>query len=272
MRIMRGATLGAALAAAAALAGTAFGVGPWPGLAQAVRAPAENVRYTARTTAGTTAIEAIVGGRVVRTLTLNGAWGIPAVTSTGLAGGLSPDGRLLVLGQPPTYEGLRDHSRFVVLSTRTLAVSARVVLPGEFGFDAISPDRGTLYLIQHISTSDLVRYVVRGYDLRAHRLLRGVIADKRLAGEQMRGYPIARATSGRGAWVYTLYARGTGVERPFVHALYAAGRTAFCIDLPSWKRGTNIWNARLRLAGTELLVRAGGATVARIDTRTLGVR
>jgi hypothetical protein len=272
MRISRWLVLGAALVAATVVSGTALGVGPWPGLARTVRAPSGDVRYSASTAGSTTTVKAVNAGSVVHSATFDGAYGIPAVTSTGLAGGLSPDGSLLVLAEPPNYEGLRERSRFLVLSTDTLSRVAAIVLGGEFGFDAISPDRGTLYLIQHTSSRDLVRYVVHAYDLRAGRLLPGAIVDKRAPGEAMRGYPVARATSARGAWVYTLYNRATAGGRPFVHALNAAGRSAFCIDLPRWPSTTNIWNARLALTDGDrrLTVRApGGVTVARIDTKTL---
>jgi hypothetical protein len=273
MRILRSTVLGAvATAAAAVVAGAALGAGPWPGLAPSLRAPG-GVRYSARTNGATTTIRAVRAGRVVASATFGGAWGIPAVTSTGVAGGLSPDGRLLVLAEPPTYEGLRERSRFLLVSARTLSTTGTIVLRGEFGFDAISPDRGTLYLTQHTSGENLVRYVVRAYDLRARRLLEGAIVDERSPGEEMAGYPVARATSPRGTWVYTLYNRGTAGARPFVHALDAAHRSAFCVDLPHWPAGANVWDARLELTGGTLLVRApGGAAVARIDTKTLRVR
>jgi len=258
--------------AATVVAGAALAVGPWPGLARTVRAPSGDVRYSATSAGGTTTVKAVNAGSVVTSATFDGAYGIPAVTSTGLAGGLSPDGRLLVLAEPPSYEGLREHSRFLVVSTDTLSRVAGIVLKGEFGFDAISPDRDTLYLVQHVSSRDLVRYVVRAYDLRAGRLFPGAIVDKREPGEAMRGYPVARATSASGAWVYTLYNRANAAGRPFVHALNAAGRSAFCIDLPRWPAGSNIWAARLALAGRRLIVRAaGGTTVSRIDTKTLRV-
>ena len=128
-------------------------------------------------------MKAISGKSVIASATFEGAYGIPAVTSAGRAGGLSPDGRLLVLVEPPSYNGLRSESRFLLVSTRGLSVADPIVLSGEFGFDAVSPDRRTLYLIQHVSGSDLVRYVVRAYDLRAKRLLARAIVDKRAPGE-----------------------------------------------------------------------------------------
>ena len=60
-----------------------------------------------------------------------------------------------------------------------------------------------------------------------------------------------------------------------MHALNAAGRSAFCIDLPHWPTAANVWNASLELTsgGQQLLVRAlGGVTVATIDTKTLRVQ
>ncbi len=251
----------------------ASGVGPWPGLAGTVVAPSGAVRYTAVRADGSTTVKKIrVGGGVVATSTFEGLFGIPAVTSTGRAGGLSPDGRLLVLSEPTNYNGLRRQSRFLVIATGKLALARTIVLPGEFGFDALSPDRRTLYVIQHAKSDDLVSYVVRAYDLRANRLLAQPIVDKREADESMSGYPVARATSRRGAWVYTLYHRQSG--KPFVHALNTVGRAAVCIDLP-WQGSTNnIWTARLQLVrgDRELIVRSGtGARMATVDTATFTV-
>src|SRR5439155_2401607 len=185
----------------------------------------------------------------------DGAYGIPAVTSNGLGGGLSPDGRLLVLAQPTDYEGLRAQSRFLLVSTSSLKLVRTIVLEGEFGFDALSPGSRTLYLIQHASVADLNSYRVRAYDLRAKQLLPRVIADKREPDVTMRGYPVARATSTGGGWVYTLYDRPDA--QPFIHALNAAEGIAACIDLELPAR-TDVWSARLELAagGGELLVRA----------------
>jgi hypothetical protein len=254
-------------------AGAARAVGPWPGLAASVQAPSSGVRYTAARNGGATTVRAIGGdSRLLASTRIHGAFGIPAVTSVGAAGGLSPDGRLLVLVQPPRYGGLRLQSRFVVLYTAKLSHVSTVTLPGEFGFDAISPDRRTLYVIQHASSQDLVRYVVRAYDLGKRRLLPQAIVDKREPDERMRGYPVARATSRDGTWVYTLYTKEPGSSLTFVHALNAAGRSAFCVDLPAWTGGEDIWNAQLRLVGQTLSVLTGsGKAFARIDTGTLRV-
>jgi hypothetical protein len=274
MRIPRWLVLGVVVVVAMVASGVALGVGPWPGLAPTVAASSGDVRYTAARAHGSTTIKAIRGGSVIASATFTGVFGIPAVTSAGKAGGLSPDGRLLVLAEPPQYDGLRSESRFLLVSTGSLSLADTVVLDGEFGFDAVSPDRRTLYLIQHISSNDLVRYVVRAYDLRAKRLLARAIVDKRAPDETMRGYPIARATSAGGTWVYTLYNRSPEGGQVFVHALNAAGRSAFCIELPRLPKGANVWNARLELTagGRQLVVRSEDTAVARIDTTTLKVR
>ena len=261
-----------AASTAAALAGAALAVGPWPGLALSVSSPSGDVRYTATRAGGTTTVKAIREGTVIASTRIAGAFGIPAVTSMGMPGGLSPDGRLLVLVQPPDYNGLRAQSRFAVLSTGRLAQVATIVLRGEFGFDAVSPDRRTLYVIQHVSGDDLVRYVVRAYDLVARRLLPRAIVDKRNPGEVMRGYPVARASTRSGDWVYTLYTKNPDSSLVFVHALNAAGRSAFCVDVPSSALGDDVWEARLELSGGTLLVKTkAGELVARIDTTSLRV-
>jgi hypothetical protein len=263
----------AAVAAAALIAtGAAFGVGPWPGVAGTVVGPSGHVRYTASRSDGSTTVRALRVGAAPAVLgrtTIDGDWGIPAVTSTGLAGGLSPDGRLLVLTQPPTYSGLRTTSTFLVLSTKRLAIAQEVAVDGEFGFDTVSSDNRTLYLIQHQSSSDLVSYVVRGYDLRQHRLLKRAIVAKG-EGTTMRGYPVSRATSTRGVWVYTLYHRMNG--KPFVHALNTARRYAICIDL-TWQPPADVWSTRLALSrdGRKLMVRSQGSVVATVNTRTFRV-
>ncbi len=234
---MRRLVLGTVTAVALIGAAGALAVGPWPGLASSVASPTGDVRYAAARSQGWTTLRAIRGGTVTASATFPGAYGIPAVTSNGQAGGLSPDGRLLVLAQAPSYNGLRRESRFLVVSTGSLKRMKTVVLAGEFGFDAVSPNRRFLYLIQHVSSADLVRYVVRAYDLQARRLLTGAIVDKRDPGESMRGYAVARATAADGRWVYTLYTRSPDGRRTFVHALDAVSRSAVCIDLPDGQGG-----------------------------------
>lgn len=87
----------------------------------------------------------------------------------------------------------------------------------------------------------------------------------------MRGYPVARATSRAGSWVYTLYHRSSG--NPFIHALNTRQRYAVCIDLPWRPQSSEVWSARLSLSpdGRRLAVRSTGTAVAAVDTKTFRV-
>jgi hypothetical protein len=272
MRRMRWSIGCAATAIARVAAAVASGSGPWPGLAANVTTPDQSVRYSAKTVGSSTTVTAtrVRDGHVLRVSRVTGTLGVPAVTIGGAASGLSADGRSLVLSQPPSYQVPRRTSRFVVLSTATLRPVHIVSLRGDFGFDALSPDARTLYLIQHRSTSD-GSYSVRAFDLRSLHLLPRAIVDKSEADQTMRGIPVARAASTDATWVYTLYSRD-GAE-PFVHALNTRARYAVCIDLPWHDGAEDVSSASLGLSadGRRLLVTSAGAVVARVDTQTLHI-
>jgi hypothetical protein len=168
------------------------------------------------------------GGHVRRSRLLDGRFSVPAVAYDGSPGGLSADGRTLVLINPRKGFPRRD-TTLAVLDTRRLRARDVITLKGDFSFDAISPNGRLLYLVQYLSKRDPTRYLVRLYDLRAGRLLREPIIDPREVGDVMRGTPITRAASPDGRWAYTLY-DGAG-KHPFIHALDTTGRTARCIDL-----------------------------------------
>jgi hypothetical protein len=265
---------GVAAAAALVLAATALAAAPWPGFARSVSTSRADIRYVAVRAHGDTTVRAIrvASGELIASRTVKGLWGIPAVTIGGAGGGLSPDGTRLVLAEPTTY-ALRAHSRFVILDTAHLRQVRKIVLNGEFGYDALSPDGKTLYLLQHADRSNLVHYLVRAYDLQIGRLIKRIIVDKSEPDETMVGYAIARATTADGRWAYTLYHRAAG--GPFVHALDTNGRAAVCIDVP-WQGSTDgVWNARLVLSDDEkqMTVRsADGQVMATIDTTTFKVR
>src|SRR4029453_14209521 len=104
MRVSRSIVAVGTIAAALAAAGAAWAVGPWPGLAASVQAPSGDVRYGAARGGGATAgRKAAPDGRRLVSRGIAGAFGVPAVPSAGASGGLSPDGRLLVLAEPPNY-------------------------------------------------------------------------------------------------------------------------------------------------------------------------
>lgn len=259
------------LLAALAVVSGAAAVGPsLPGVDGGTGISAGSVSYVARLAGGSTRLVARSHGAALRSATIPGSWGVQLATLDGGLTGLSTDGRTLVLtdnlGAPGT---LRAVSRFAVVDTRTLTLTRKISLRGDFTVDALSPDAGTLYLIQHVSRADLTKYQVRAYDLRTNRLAPGAIADKTQAGWVMAGYPLTRVATADGRWVYTLY-RQDG-NYPFVHALDTVTRTAVCVGLPVDWTTEKSWltTAQLTLGDGTLEIRAnGGAVRLVLDTRT----
>ena len=229
--------------------------GSAPVAAEGVLAPGGKIRYATLTNGRSTTVNASrTNGVVIRWRDIRGHWAVPGVAFDGTAGGLSGDGRTLVLMQAQTAP-LPTRSVFQIVRTSDLAPVQRVVLKGNFAFDALSPDGSRLYLIQHVSQQNLSRYVVRAYALDRHRLLPGRIADRTQRGWVMAGYPVTRATSADGRWIYTLYMRPSGY--PFVHALDAVRGVAHCVGIP-WHGNQNaLWRLRLsvRDGGRALTLR-----------------
>jgi hypothetical protein len=210
------------------------------------------------------------GGQILRSTVLPGNFTIPAVAYDGSAGGLSADGRVLVLIEPRAGFP-RARTTLAILEARALRVRTILRLRGDYSFDAISPKGGLLYLIQYVSPRDPTRYVVRAYDARHGRLLPEPVVDPHERGEKMRGNPLSRAAGPDGRWAYTLY-DGAGAT-PFIHALDTSGRTARCIDLDAL--AGNPYLARLRLRLNEsgaLTIRDGDETELIVDTKTFRVR
>jgi hypothetical protein len=207
-------------------------------------------------------------GQVLRNRPLRGYWNVPAVAYDGTGGGLSADGRRLVLiegqfGLPGT------RSRLLVLGAKRIHPQKTITLRGEYGFDALSPDGSTLYLT-HYRNGNPTDYEVRALDTRSGRLYPKPLVDPREPGEKMTGYPVTRAMSPDGRWAYTLYS-GTN---PFIHALDTAGRRAFCIDLDALKRYRDIYSVRLRIdrgGGRLALLGKGARPMAFVDAHTFKV-
>ena len=255
---MRRACLIAILALFAAASGAAADGGPSPGVYfgwDGVAGPGGQVRYAAIPVRDRTLVEVIRvhDGRVLRYGDIPGSYGVPLVANDGSAGGLSHDGKTLVLATfvgPPTGH---TTTRFAVLNARNLRLRDIITLRGAFSYDALAPDASTLYLIQYTSTSNYNRYRVRAYDVGAGKLVAGAIVDKREPKEPMTGSPVTRVTNADGSWVYTLYSRAG--DKPFIHALNAAHRFAVCIDLDAWRGSQNtIGRLRLSLSGRQLVL------------------
>lgn len=248
------------------LAGTARADGgPSPGLldgGQGVQTDDGARRYVTLASEARTVVVDLREGAVVRHAEIRGAWGVPMVAFDGTTAGVTPDGRTLILsgtiGVP--------RSTFALVGTHRLRLRETIALRGAFSFDAASPDGRTLFLIQHLGLA-ADRYRVRAYDVARRRLVGRVVSDPREKTAAMHGYPVTRATSSDGRWVYTLY-HAQGDRHTFVHALDTVRRDARCIDLPA-ASSDSVWAFGLELRGDELaVVDEYGELHARIDTRT----
>ena len=210
-------------------------------------------------------------GSVARHRSIRGYFMVPAVAYDRSTSGLSADGRTLVLIQPRTRLG-QKHTRLVVLDAHRFRSERRLVLRGDFGFDAISPDGSRIFLVEYKSLGrhnfDPTQYAVRSLDLRSGKLDRAPIIDPTEPDERMGGLPVTRAQSADGRWAYTLY---SGSEHPFVHALDTVGRTARCIDLDALRARDDLFQMRLQIAGGDLRVVKGDKPLLLVDTRTFAV-
>ena len=84
-------------------------------------------------------------GDVTSRLQLRGRFGIPLVAYDATAGGVSTDGRTLVLIRPRAGFPRRT-TTFAVLSThRWLRLRKTLRLAGDFSYDALSPDGRLLF-------------------------------------------------------------------------------------------------------------------------------
>lgn len=253
----------------ATLAGLAAAGGPSPGVTfgpPGILSHDGKVRYLAMRAGNGTLVQSVVrkGAAIRSSRFLSGFYGMPLVAYDGTAGGLSRDGKRLVLvwpGSGPKHQ----QTRFVVLDPRTLKVRSRLALTGNFGFDALSPDGSLMYLIQIAGPS----YVVRVLNLDTGHFYKGTIVDRREPGEKMNGIPIARVGSADASWAYTLYMRPE--KSPFVHALHTTHREAFCIDVPLRVRSEELPLVRMRAVPGKLVLTLRGNMLATIDTQTFEV-
>ncbi|MBA3244085.1 MAG: hypothetical protein H0T61_02775 [Actinobacteria bacterium] len=265
-----------ALASLSLVAGSAAaGGGPSPGAVtgwDGVLAPGGALRYVTLPSGSTTAVAAVRvrTGRVERFASVRGTYGIPLVAYDGSTGGISADGRTLVLASFAGAPRPGAVTRFAILSTKRLKRERLLELRGSWSFDALSPDGRFLYAVEYLGTGKNARYRVRAIDLASGRVLAGSIADSREASGEMRGSPMTRATSRDGGWAYTLYAKPDGTA--FVHALDTRHRKALCIDLPWRKVGNAIGNVKMAVQERALVLTQRGARLASIDTRAFVVR
>src|SRR2546430_2775631 len=107
-------------------AALADGGGGAPISSEGVVAPGGKIRYLALANGRSTTVNAShLNGVVLRWRDIRGHWGIPGVTINGVAGGLSGDGRTLVLVRAQTAP-VPTRSVFLVVRTSDLAPLQRV--------------------------------------------------------------------------------------------------------------------------------------------------
>jgi hypothetical protein len=236
-----------------------------------VPASSWRVLYSTHPSGASTVVRAIdpIDGSVLREISVAGAWRLPTVGLARLPGGLSADGRTLVL-EATTAAGTGASTRFAIVATEDESAPRVIMLPGRLDFDALSPDGTLLYVIEHLTRSD---YLVRQVDVASGQLAAGAILDKRNVDERMAGYA-AIQLAGADGWVYTVY-RGQGGD--FIHALDTQRGLAVCIDLPGSDQAdeasADFWGLALNATG-RLLYAANGAlgTVTELSLDGFAVR
>jgi hypothetical protein len=250
----------------------AAGGGPSPGAVtgwEGVLAQEGSLRYVALATARTTVVAAVQtrGGWVERFASIPGSFGIPLVAYDGSAGGLSHDGRTLVLTSFAGAPTPGTVTRFAILGTKRLERERVLALPGSWSYDALSPDGRLLYAVEYLAAGG---HRVRAIDVAGGRVLPGSLADSKEARGKMSGSPMTRATGPDGVWAYTLYAKPGGTA--FVHALDTRHRKAVCVDLPWRAADRAISEVRIAVRGGSLVLTRRGRRLAAIDTRAFTVR
>ena len=241
---MRGLIFGAVVTAAlVVLTSPAAGDGgPGPGVSYGWDGVARGkVRIVAVPSLKWTSIQVIQrkGGRVVNFMSIRGSWGIPLVAFDGSSDALLRDGRTLVIATSPSRT-LSAPTSFAFVDIKKMRVLKTLTLRGSYSFDAISPDRRYLYLVEYVSNVNINQYRVRAFDLKTGKLLPRIVSDRRSWETTMEGQPISRVN--REGWAYTLYG---GAKRPFVHALDTRRAEAVCLELP-WKSSPkDIYSYRL---------------------------
>ena len=193
-------------------------------------------------------------GATSRTLQLPGNFQLPDGSANGIPGGLSQDGRWLVLEQ--ATDPAQTASHLLLVGTSQMKVVESVDLTGSFQFDAISNDGLRLYLIQYLSGAS---YRVRMYNVAAGQLDSSFVVDKSDPAESMTGIRLSGVASPDGHWLYSVYARPN--KSPFIHALNLDGAYAFCLDLPGSGYESSSyefqWSLALSADGTRLFAANG---------------
>jgi hypothetical protein len=201
-------------------------------------------------------------------LQLQGPYQLPPATISGLPGGLSQDGRWLVLQAfDVTDNALPSATHLLLVDTSYKKSAKRFDLPGDFQFDAVSNDGQRIYLIEYLSSNS---YRVRDFIIGSGQLDPNVVFDKTDGNAAMAGLRLSGVASRDGQWLYSVYIREH--QGAFIHALNLEGNIAICIDLPgsgyaSSEDGFH-WALAMSADGSHLYAANGAmGVVADVDTR-----
>jgi hypothetical protein len=208
-------------------------------------------------------------GQTLRETQLKGHYELPIVSLERTPIGLSPNGRWLTLAETSAKGGAETQGQFAILDTAFEEQPTIIQLKGQFSFDAISDDGGSLYLTEH-APEDASKYQVRLYHVRKGMLDERVIVDKRNV-LVMQGVRHAALPSPDGRWMFTMYLNEQ--HGPFIHALNATEQYALCINLPRDgmdDAGKQLrWSLALAPKGDKLYAVNGAlGLVAELDTIT----
>jgi hypothetical protein len=193
-------------------------------------------------------------------------YALPEVTTKGDLGGMSFDGRVVVLAH--SHQGEDGRSRFLVAEAGTLTPLA---FRGAVAFDALAPDGSAFYLTRRASVTDASKYTVLAYNRTARTLNRVITKvvvkadpDEESGGWTMQGQPLTRTSAADGSWTYTLY---SSREYPFIHALpLANGGWAVCIQLPeAWRARASTLRLRTAPGHALQVLSKSGSVVATAD-------
>src|SRR2546429_350098 len=191
---------------------------------------------------------------------LPGDYMLPPATNSGIPGGLSQNGRWLVLQRfDRQAQTLPSKSHFLMFDTSGMDVRRSIDLDGYFQFDAISNDGERLFLIQYINSSD---YHVRVYSVGGGALDPNFVVDKNDGGDAMNGLKLTGVASHDGQWLFSVYARTH--QGAFIHALnLIAGSTGIiwldAITLAQKRHALESWTVR------SLALSPDGATLYAVN-------
>jgi hypothetical protein len=207
-------------------------------------------------------------GATLHTLQLPGYFQLPPLTQSGVPGGLSQNGRWLVLeALDQSAGGPVTGSHMLIVDTNYIAKPVAIDLPGWFAFDAISNDGQRVYVIEYTNAQDQT-YRVRVYEVLAGQLGPYTVVDKGGSAEPMQGVRLSSVPSPDGQWLYSVYARRDGGA--FVHALNLTQPYAFCLDLAGSGSSSTAdafqWSLALSQDGRHLFAANGAkGLVTQID-------